>query len=474
MMRSLFSGVSGLQNHQTRMDVVGNNISNVNTTGFKKNRVNFQDMIYQQLTGAAKPTDDLGGVNPKEVGLGMSIASIDTIHTQGSLQTTGVASDLGIQGTGFFVLKQGEKAFYTRAGAFGTDQDGMLVNPANGMRVQGWMARTMDGVQVLDVSRDTEDLTIPVGGKDAARATSMVNFACNLDKRLPIVPENATPEDILRGTWGTEMKIFDSFGDEHTLRVEFIRNWGTNADGEPAAELNNRWTATVTVDPENPTPTNTEVGMAGTLPAGGNAFTILFSNLGTLAGVEDANGAVSPPEGSVVMNVAFDVQNAAPGDDGGLVRQQFALNLGTVGGLVNSITQYAEQSSTKAIIQDGYTMGYLDNYKIDQSGVITGVYSNGTNRTLGQIALASFANQGGLEKGGDNTFLVSNNSGYANVGPSGMAGRGKIVAGALEMSNVDLSEQFVDMIVTQRGFQANSRTIQTADQLLQEILTLKR
>ncbi|MDR2079054.1 MAG: flagellar hook-basal body complex protein, partial [Treponema sp.] len=117
MMRSLFSGVSGLQNHQTRMDVVGNNISNVNTTGFKRNRVNFQDMIYQQLQGAARPTEDLGGVNPKEVGLGMSVASIDTIHTQGSLQTTGVPTDVAIQGTGFFVLKQGDKSFYPRAGA---------------------------------------------------------------------------------------------------------------------------------------------------------------------------------------------------------------------------------------------------------------------------------------------------------------------------------------------------------------------
>jgi flagellar hook protein FlgE len=174
------------------------------------------------------------------------------------------------------------------------------------------------------------------------------------------------------------------------------------------------------------------------------------------------------------MNVAYDVQSATPGDDGALVRQEFELNLGTIGGFINSITQYAEQSSSKAIIQDGYTMGYLDNFKIDQSGVITGVYSNGTNRTLGQVALASFANQGGLEKNGENTYVVSNNSGMANIGPSGIAGKGKIIAGALEMSNVDMAEQFTDMIVTQRGFQANSRTIQTADQLLQELLTLKR
>ena len=139
MMRSLFSGVSGLQNHQTRMDVIGNNISNINTTGFKRNRVNFQDLLYQQLQGAARPTEDLGGVNPKEVGLGMSIASIDTIHIQGSLQTTGVQTDLAIIGNGFFVLDDAGKQLFTRAGAFSVDAEGVMVNQANGMKVQGWM-----------------------------------------------------------------------------------------------------------------------------------------------------------------------------------------------------------------------------------------------------------------------------------------------------------------------------------------------
>ena len=152
----------------------------------------------------------------------------------------------------------------------------------------------------------------------------------------------------------------------------------------------------------------------------------------------------------------------------------FSLNLGQVGGFTKSITKYAEASSTKMVEQDGRTMGYLDDFKIDMSGVITGVYSNGTSRTIGQVAMATFPNQGGLEKTGDNMFRMSNNSGNANIGPSGIAGKGGIVSGALEMSNVDMADQFVDMIVTQRGFQANSRTIQTADQLLQELLSLKR
>ncbi len=152
MMRSLYSGVSGLQNHQVRMDVLGNNIANVNTTGFKKSRATFQDLLYQQMSGASAPNGDVGGVNPKEIGLGMMIGSIDTIHTQGALQTTGVMTDLAVQGNGFFVLKNGESTVYTRDGALGLDRDGRLVNPATGFRVQGWLAQNINGQQILSTS----------------------------------------------------------------------------------------------------------------------------------------------------------------------------------------------------------------------------------------------------------------------------------------------------------------------------------
>ena len=466
MMRSLFSGVSGLQNHQTRMDVIGNNISNINTTGFKRNRVNFQDILYQQLQGAARPTEDLGGVNPKEVGLGMSIASIDTLHIQGTLQSTGNGTDLSIEGMGFFILDDMGKQLFTRAGAFSIDADGVMVNPANGMRVQGWMARQMNGLTLLDVSRPVEQLVIPVGSKDPAKATTMVNFACNLDKRTEELPQNPSGDQVLRATWSTSLDVYDSFGDKHILQVEFTRVPGTA----------NSWNATVNVDPQNDVPTNASIGFGEEAPAAGGpaTFVVNFSNNGTLLSAEDGAGNVSGASGQVQMNVAYDVQTASPDEEGNQVRQEFVLNLGTVGGFTNSITQYAEKSSTKMVAQDGHSMGYLDNFKIDSSGIITGIYSNGSTRTIGQVALASFPNQGGLEKAGNNTFRVSNNSGLANIGPSGIAGKGKIIAGTLEMSNVDMADQFVDMIVTQRGFQANSRTIQTADQMLQELLTLKR
>lgn len=467
MMRSLYSGVSGLQNHQTRMDVIGNNVSNVNTTGFKRGRVNFQDMISQQLSGAARPTEEKGGVNPKEVGLGMTVAAIDTVFTQGNLQSTGISTDVAIQGNGFFLEKNGEKSYYTRAGAFGLDRDGTLVNPANGYKVQGWMAREIDGEMIIQTSASTEDLVIPVGSKDPAKATQNVNFACNLNKNTPVIPDNATQADITKGTWSTEFKIYDSFGNPHNLTVNFTR-----VEGQP-----NQWNAQVMVDPQKDengeiqNATNTGVGLgAGTSSNGSQTnFTVQFDNTGTLQSVTDASGNRSNETGEIILEASYVVPESNDN-----VRHTFNINLGTIGSQVNTVTQSASQSSTKAFYQDGYTMGYLENFKIDSSGVITGVYSNGTNRAIGQLAMATFTNQGGLEKAGDNTYVESINSGTANIGTSGIAGKGSLLAGALEMSNVDLTEQFTDMIVTQRGFQANSKTITTADTLLETVLSLKR
>ena len=182
----------------------------------------------------------------------------------------------------------------------------------------------------------------------------------------------------------------------------------------------------------------------------------------------------------LALNVTFDVPESSipidpvTGLPTGIQQQTFAINLGEVGSTTNSTTQFAEQSSTRVFSQDGYGMGYMQEYSIDQNGIITGVFSNGQTRTLGQVALATFTNPGGLEKTGDTNFRETINSGLADIGTVGVAGRGVIASGALEMSNVDLADQFTDMIVTQRGFQANSRTIQTSDQMLQELLTLKR
>lgn len=463
MMRSLYSGVSGLQNHQTRMDVIGNNISNVNTTGFKRGRVNFQDMISQQMAGAAKPTEELGGVNPKDVGLGMTIATIEQVFTQGNLQSTGVSTDVAIQGNGFFIVKNGEESYYTRNGVFGLDRDGTLVNPANGMRVQGWMAREVNGEHIIQNAATPTDLVIPVGSKDPAKATQNVLYACNLDKNTPEILEGASASDIEKGTWKNEQKIYDSFGNQHLLSVSYRR-----VVGNP-----NAWEATVNVDEGNADFTQTRVGL-GTTDGVQNTFIVEFDNMGMLSRVTDSAGNVSNTEGEIVLQTSFTVAEAETDENGNPYRQTFNLNLGTIGSMTNTITQSASKSSNKAYSQDGYTLGYLNNFKIDSSGTITGVYSNGTNRVIGQIALATFPNDRGLEKAGDNTYVETNNSGEARIGESGVAGKGSLLAGALEMSNVDLSEQMTDMIVTQRGFQSNAKTIQTADTLLETVLGLKR
>lgn len=463
MMRSLYAGVSGLQNHQTRMDVIGNNISNVNTYGFKKGRATFQDMISQQINGAARPTEEVGGVNPKEVGLGMSVATIDTIFTQGNLQTTGNTTDLAIQGNGFFVLKNGDETFYSRAGVFGTDSNGTLVNPANGLRVQGWMAEDVNGRQVVRTSATPTDLVIPVGQKDPPKATENVRYFCNLNKNTPEIPDNPTADQVIEGTWQTEIDIYDTYGSAHQVQMNFAK-----VPGNP-----NQWTVTVNVDPDNADFTQTRIGF-GTTDGVQNTYTLNFDNTGKLQSVVDSAGNQSNPQGEIVLQASYAVADSNADANGNPYRQTFNLNLGTIGSMENTITQAASKSTTKANYQDGYKLGYLDNFKIDQSGIITGVYSNGSVRTIGQVAMASFTNQGGLEKKGDNTYAESINSGMANIGESGTQGKGSMLSGTLEMSNVDLTEQLTDMIVTQRGFESNAKTIQTGDSMLETVLGLKR
>ncbi len=483
MMRSLYAGVSGLQNHQTRMDVVGNNISNVNTTGFKKGRVNFQDMLSQTSSGAAKPTDTKGGVNPKQVGLGMVIASIDTIHTQGSLQTTGNSLDMAISGNGFFVLKDGDKTFYTRAGAFGIDKDGTVVNPGTGLKVQGWSSQDIGGQYMINSSGEAGDISIPLYSKDPAKATQNVDLKCNLFSENPVIDpanfDNLSEAERIKNTWVSSINVYDSEGTPYEARFTFFKV----QNNEWQCRTDMFFTDRATGNKVQLAPDQYSIDVAGAdgnIPEGfgPSFFNLRFDNMGRLVSAQDGN-EVLDNAGPIGVTLRYMAQTLTP-DGAELPPQMMTMNvnLGEAGRVSTDdrigITQFSSSFTTKPFRQDGFGLGYLETYKIDDTGTITGVYSNGNNRPLAQVAMANFINVGGLEKAGETNFVFSNNSGEAEIGTAGSMGLGKIMSGALEMSNVDLSEQFTDMIVTQRGFQANSKTIQTSDQMLQELLQLKR
>lgn len=467
MLRSLYTGVSGLLNHQTRMDVLAHNISNVNTTGYKKERVIFQDMLSQMMSGAARPNDVRGGINPKQIGLGVNIAAIDKLMTQGALQTTGKNTDVAVQGEGFFIEKNGDKVFYSRAGNFNVDADGLLVNPATGMKIQGWEATTLpDGSSSINSSGPIGDIHVPIGSKAPARATQSVQFASNLNSITPIAvdPNNPTDEERSKQViHQTAINVYDAQGGVHKLNVEFNRI------------SKNQWRAVVNVDGALPGSTRVDIG--NPTPDSNNVFLLNFDNNGTLVSAQDAAGQNRDTinKGMLSANLFFNVDNGAVDAQGNPVGEQqtVRLDLGTVG-QVDGITQFESNTTTRAYKQDGVPMGYLESFQIDPSGKILGVYTNGDRKELSQIALATFVNPQGLEKSGNTNFVQSSNSGLANIGTAGSAGKGEMIAGALEMSNVNLSEEFTDMIVTQRGFQANSRSITTSDTLLEEILRLKR
>jgi flagellar hook protein FlgE len=315
--------------------------------------------------------------------------------------------------------------------------------------------------ELEDSGSELGDIIIPVGGKDPANATTLVKYRSNLDTETPLLPidREATVEEILNGTVATNIDIYDSLGNIHALTLDFTR----------VQDEENTWLVTARV--EDADPATLSFDTEGTNLNNTASIIMRFDNAGAVVSIEDNPLTPGAPvdivnEGQLVaaLNVTFPAE--------GIV-QTINLDFGTAASY-EGITQFAAPSSTRAFEQDGYGLGFLESFTIDNSGVITGVYTNGKKAPIAQVALASFTNPQGLTVEGDNTFRQTNNSGLANIGAAETGGRGKITAGALEMSNVDLAEQFTDMIVTQRGFQANSRSITTSDQMLQELLTLKR
>ncbi|MEW6517316.1 MAG: flagellar hook protein FlgE [candidate division FCPU426 bacterium] len=407
MLRSLFTGISGLINHQTRMDVVGNNIANVNTTGYKSSRVTFGDMMSQTLSGASPAQGGRGGTNPKQVGLGVNLATIDSVHIQGALQSTGVMTDMSIQGDGFFILGDGTTNRYTRDGSFGLDEVGFLVEPANGLKVQGWTA--VNGV--LDTSQPIGDLQIPVAAEMTALATANAQLAGNLDAGAAV-----------GDTYSNTFIVYDSLGASHSVNITYTKTAVNTWD----------WVAS---------------GTGIVVGPGVNQGQLTFNPDGSL-NTQSGNLSIVTTNGSTTPLA---------------IAPSFA-----------DVTQLSDVNTVNLFGQDGYAPGTLVSFNISNSGIITGVFDNGINQTLGQVALARFTNNSGLVKEGENLWTESVNSGVAQVGTANSGARGGVAAGSLEMSNVSLAQEFSDMIITQRGFQANSRIITTSDEILQELINLKR
>jgi flagellar hook protein FlgE len=415
MMRSMFAGVSGLRSHQVMMDVVGNNIANVNTIGFKASRVEFQDTLSQLIRGASGGTGEAtAGVNPQQVGLGVKVGGIDLIFTQGASQLTGKSTDVAIQGDGFFVMRMGTETLYTRAGSFNFDQDGFLTDPS-GAVVQGWLINPLTGK--IETNSPVEDLKLPVGQVIDPQPTSTVSIGGNLSADAALTDPPVT----------TAISVIDKLGSAHRMTFQYTKT------------ADNAWDLAV-FGPES-----------NTVP------------------IATASLAFDPATGALVSAAPVSVNYTPPGGD----PMSFTLDFGT-GGTPGALTQFGGASTAAAINQNGTGTGYLRSFAISDDGVVSGVFSNGRSQPLGQVAMCSFNNPAGLVKSGGSMYRASGSSGQALVGTSGTAGRGSLAAGTLEMSNVDLAQEFTNLIIAQRGFQANSRIITASDELLQDLVNLKR
>jgi flagellar hook protein FlgE len=432
------------------MDVIGNNISNVNTVAFKSSRVTFAESFNQLLQGATRPPANSGGRNPTQIGNGMNIASVDMKFTQGTIQTTGVKTDMAISGDGFFVVKGNGRTLYTRAGNFQFDANGRLVSPSNGFIVQGINA---DSLGNFSSSSAVTDIDLTLNLKSPARATQNLSLAGNLDLNQRIIQTTPT---VASEPHQMSITVYDTVGQAHNLVMAFNQNFS----GAPPLP-DNTWNFGITsatgtveaIDNASPAATGPIDTNQGLVTFNANGQMVDFSNGLTSLATEPVLIRVTPTSGGTPFDIVLDPGNVND---------------------INGLSQFANPSNAVFTTQDGYTSGNLQDISIDSTGVITGFYTNGVNRPVAQLSLAGFTNPTGLIRRGDNMYEGSANSGVAVLGFAGSSSTSSVTASSLEQSNVDLSEQFTDMITAQRGFQASARVITTADEMLTELVNLKR
>jgi flagellar hook protein FlgE len=561
MPSSLFSGVSGLRSFQDQLDVVGNDLANENTTGFKSQRVRFGDLLYQTLAQATSSTNSqVGGTNPIQVGFGVKVQAIDQNMGQGSLQSTGGDLDVAIQGNGFFTVNNGTQNLYTRSGAFGVDEHNFLVDPTTGFHVQRFGA-TGEGTPTSPAFQTpgNESINIPLGTGIPGKASTTVILQGNLSANAvgPLAQTLTTAQPFTAGgapaTLGPPATLINSLDDSnHKYQAgDQIVISGTRVDGTPipagtaltfsgnpptqtigdlitainaafgpgaSASLDasgnlvlkaaktgpaNALSLTLADGPNNQGGSLpwTNHGLAATtvgkngdavtsaiqiFDTQGNAHTLslVFTKQGS--NVWDLSGTVAASEGTVISGT---VKGLTFNDDGsfrqiagvtqtmsfqftGLANPQtISFNFGTGNGF-NGLTQFGGNSSAAATSQDGFAAGFLTSLSIGKQGLISGVFTNGRTLDIAQLDITSFANPAGLDRIGDNYFSLSNHSGDPLAGTGEAGGRGSIQQGALESSNVDVAQEFTELITAERGFQINSRTITVSDQVLSQLASI--
>lgn len=520
MMRSLYSGVAGLKTHQTKMDVIGNNIANTNTVGFKSSSVNFSDTYYQTVSSATGPNTEMAtaGTNAKQIGLGSMVAAIQTnITEQGGPSTTNRALDVAINGEAFMVVRSGTDTCFTKSGALNIDPAGNLYCTTNGATVQGWLVDKTTGNIIKDTVKDlkvmsTDNMYSP------PEATKCATISGNVDPNDPKLDYNTGSGQIVT------FSFFDNIGEAYTVKirikqaapptaaqatvdydmtvVDVMKSDGTsmfvtkNADGtytgNAAVEVK---LGNATYKLASATAVNATTGEFTLTANPATGSQLKFQNsTGTFESVSPQACTANPkPEWAdkgyaLNFSVTNDGVHAAPTattNDTTFPFYDPATGLGGVQVYFNSLTQYSQGNVSKissvkgrevenGYVDQGHTAGKMKGVSVDEDGIIWGSYDNGAKNCLGQIAFATFANPSGLESLGNSLFGATQNSGeFDGIGEE-IGISGSLTAGALEMSNVDLANEFTQMITTQRGFQANSRIITTSDSMLEELVNLKR
>ncbi|NLJ96924.1 MAG: flagellar hook-basal body complex protein, partial [Clostridiales bacterium] len=468
------------------MDVIGNNISNVNTIGFKSSSVNFSDVFYQTTQSASGPNAATGttGRNAMQIGLGSNVAAITTsVGTTGASQRTDNPFDVMIEGDGFFIVNYGGSNYFTKAGSFGVDAYGTLCTPA-GASVMGWQVDDNDPTKTVADVVSPLNIMSPQNMYANPEATTAVYISGNIDSKDTQIASNATGKMV-------NLSFFDNMG--HSYKADFrVRQTSTST--------NNYSVDVLDVKDE----TGKSIFVEEEVDATTGNVTYKASSITTVRlGTAEFKAEVDPATGKVTMNTG-DVQLSFNGSTGAFVGIGNGTSVDSAGNSItfaitadaggsnpfrpidvdfSKVTMYSNSGNSTLEankgsldgIGAGKKVGNLTGISIDGSGKIYGRYDNGDSRLLGQIAVATFANPAGLESIGNSMFAATQNSGdFDGIGQDPTQGGGSLTTGVLEMSNVDLSSQFTDMITTQRGFQANSRIITTSDTLLEELINLKR